>query len=192
MEAILVSVGVVAFAEIGDKTQLLAVLLAARFQKPLPVILGILAATILNHLIAATLGTLAADRLTPDVLRWILAVSFLAMGVWTLIPDRLDGEPKLFENFGAFGATLFSFFLVEIGDKTQIATLALAARFHSIVPVAFGTTLGMMIADAPAVYLGKIAATRLPLKPLRLIAAGIFLLLGLAAVFDLGSRFGLG
>jgi putative Ca2+/H+ antiporter (TMEM165/GDT1 family) len=111
------------------------------------------------------------------------------MGVWTLIPDRLDGEPRLFESYGAFGATLISFFLVEIGDKTQIATLALAARFHSIVPVAFGTTLGMMAADVPAVYLGKIAATRIPLKPLRFVAAAIFLLLGLAALLDFGSRF---
>ena len=136
MEALLVSVGVVALAEIGDKTQLLAILLAARFRARLSVVLGILAATVANHLLAATLGTLVGDWLTPDVLRAILVVSFLAMAAWTMMPDRLDGPPKLFDRFGAFGATAISFFLIEMGDKTQVATVALAARYHSIALVA--------------------------------------------------------
>jgi len=188
MEALFVSMGVVAFAELGDKTQLLAILLAARFRAPIPIIFGILLATIVNHTLAAALGTYIGAWLGEN-LWWILAASFLAMGIWTLLPDRLETEPKLFEKFGAFGATLISFFLIEMGDKTQLATMALAARFDSVVPVAMGTTLGMMIADVPAVYLGEIVANRIPLKLMRMVAAVIFILLALAAVLDWGRRF---
>ena len=188
LEALFVSTGVVAFAELGDKTQLLAIVLAARFRAPLAVILGILAATVVNHTLAAWIGTYIGEWLGEN-LSWILGVSFVAMGIWTLLPDKLDGEPKLTEKWGAFGATAVSFFMVEMGDKTQLATMALAARFDSIVTVAMGTTLGMMIADVPAVYLGEIAAKRLPLKLMRSIAAIIFLLLGLAALLDWGRRF---
>src|SRR5882672_8805143 len=175
METLLISAGAVAFAELGDKTQLLAIVLAARFRQPIPIILGILAATLVNHSLAALLGSLAGDFLSEDVLRGVLVVSFLAMAVWALLPDRLDTAPKMFNRFGAFGATAVSFFLIEMGDKTQLATMALAARYDSIVTVALGTTLGMMIADVPAVYLGEIAANRLPLKLMRTIAAIIFL-----------------
>ena len=188
MEALFVSMGVVAFAELGDKTQLLAILLAARFRAPIPIIFGILLATIVNHTLAAALGTYIGAWLGEN-LWWILAASFLAMGIWTLLPDRLETEPKLFEKFGAFGATLIAFFLVEMGDKTQLATMALAARFDSVIPVAMGTTLGMMIADVPAVYLGEIVANRIPLKLMRMVAAVIFILLALAAVLDWGRRF---
>lgn len=188
VEAFLVSAGVVAVAEIGDKTQLLAILLAARFRAPLPVILGILCATAANHTLAAVLGTYIGDWLGEN-LSGILAVSFLAMGLWTLLPDRLDGETRLYEKYGAFGATLISFFLIEMGDKTQLATMALAARFNSVAVVATGTTLGMLIADVPAVYLGDIAANRIPLRLVRTIAAVIFLLLAIAAGLDWGRRF---
>ena len=188
MEAFLISAGVVAFAELGDKTQLLAILLAARFRAPLPIVLGILGATALNHTLAALLGLYIGDWLGEN-LRWILAVSFLAMGIWTLIPDRLSSEPKLLDRFGPFAATLIAFFLIEIGDKTQLATIALAARFHSVFVVTAGTTLGMMIADVPAVYLGDVVATRIPVRMMRIVAAVIFLLLALAAVLDFGRRF---
>jgi putative Ca2+/H+ antiporter (TMEM165/GDT1 family) len=188
VEAFLVSTGVVALAELGDKTQLLAILLASRFRAPLPVIFGILGATALNHTLAAALGIYVGDWLGEN-LRWILAASFFAMGIWTLLPDRLSNEPKLFESWGAFAATLISFFLIEIGDKTQLATMALAARFHSVLVVAAGTTLGMMISDVPAVYLGDIVATKIPLRLMRSIAAAIFLVLALAAVLDFGRRF---
>ena len=188
MEALLVSAGVVALAEIGDKTQLLAILLAVRFRAPIPIILGILGATLVNHTLAAILGTYIGAWLGQN-LSGILAISFLAMGIWTLLPDKLDKEPKLFEKFGAFGATLISFFLIEMGDKTQLATMALAARFNDVVLVAMGTTLGMMIADVPAVYLGDIVANKIPLKLVRTIAAGSFILLGLVAALDWGRRF---
>jgi len=188
LETFLISTGVIAFAELGDKTQLLAILLATRFRAPVPIIFGILCATALNHSLAAVLGLYIGDWLGEN-LRWILAASFFAMGIWTLLPDRLSGEPQFLERFGAFVATLVSFFLIEIGDKTQLATMALAARFHSVLVVTAGTTLGMMIADVPAVYLGDIVATKIPLKLMRIIAAVIFLLLALAAVLDFGRRF---
>jgi putative Ca2+/H+ antiporter (TMEM165/GDT1 family) len=188
MEAFLVSAGVVAMAELGDKTQLLAMLLAVRFRKPMSIILGILAATLTNHALAAVVGNFVGDWLGEN-LNWILAVSFAAMAVWSLLPDRLAGEPKLIGRFGAFGATLVSFFLIEMGDKTQLATMALAARFHAIVPVTAGTTLGMMIADVPVVYLGEIISQRIPLKWVRRAAAAIFLILALAAILDYVRRF---
>jgi len=189
METFFVSAAAIAFAELGDKTQLLAIVLAARFREPLPIILGILAATGANHLLAAFFGNLAGDWLSPAVLRWILAGSFIAMALWTLLPDKLTGEPKSFDRFGAFGATAISFFLIEMGDKTQIATMALAARFHSVLLVAMGTTVGMMVADVPAVYLGNAAAQKLPLKLMRIVAALIFLALGIAAILDFAFRF---
>lgn len=187
MEAFLVSTGVVAIAEIGDKTQLLALMLAARYRAPLPIILGILAATVCNHLLAAWLGALVAGWLGPDVMRWVLGISFLAMAGWALIPDKADEEPKMLAKAGAFVATLVSFFLIEIGDKTQIATVALAARFQDIWLVAAGTTTGMMLADVPAVFAGQLAGQKLPLKLIRIIAAGLFAVLGIAALANLGT-----
>jgi putative Ca2+/H+ antiporter (TMEM165/GDT1 family) len=175
METILVSTLVVATAEFGDKTQLLAMLLAVRFRAPLPVILGIFGATLFNHALAAIFGWYAGNLLSGDALRWILAVSFAAMAVWALRTDRLDKPPALFDRFGAFAATLVAFFIIEMGDKTQIATIALAAHYENVAIVTIGTTLGMMIANIPAVYLGEIAARRLPLNWLRRIAAAISL-----------------
>ena len=189
LDSLLVSTGVVALAEIGDKTQLLAILLAARFRAPLAIVSGIFAATVANHTLAAFAGDVASDFFTPETLRWILVVSFLAMAVWTLIPDQLEGEPKTFDRFGAFGATLISFFLVEMGDKTQVATVALAARYHTVFLVAAGTTAGMLIADVPAVYLGEFAAKRVPIRWMRFLAAAIFAALALAAILDWGRRF---
>ena len=167
METILVSTLVVATAEFGDKTQLLAILLAARFRAPVPILLGILGATLFNHALAAFFGWYASDILSGDVLRWILVVSFFAMAVWTLQTDRLDKPPAMFDRYGAFLATLIAFFVVEIGDKTQVATIALAAHYQSVVVVTIGTTLGMMIANIPAVYLGEMAARKLPLVSLQ-------------------------
>lgn len=182
MEAVLVSLAVVAAAEIGDKTQILALLLAARFRKPLPVVAGILVATLLNHGIAAGIGVAVADWLGPERLRWIVGVSFIGMAAWTLVPDKMDDEPRMWERAGAFVATLVSFFLVEIGDKTQIATIALGARFGDVLAVTTGTTLGMLIADVPAVFIGGAMAGRLPLGLIRGIAAALFAVLGVIAL----------
>lgn len=179
MEALLVSTGIVAIAEIGDKTQLLALLLAARYRKPVPILFGILFATIANHALAAWAGALAADWLGPDLMRWILGLMFLAMAGWCLIPDKADDAPKALSQAGAFLATLVAFFLLEIGDKTQLATVALAARFKALVLVTMGTTLGMMLANAPAVLFGDIIARKAPLKLIRSIAAASFGILGL-------------
>ncbi|MBM3582756.1 MAG: TMEM165/GDT1 family protein [Alphaproteobacteria bacterium] len=182
MESFLVSTAVVAVAEIGDKTQLLALVLGARFRRPLPIMAGILLATLANHALAAWAGVFAAAWLAPDVLRWALGLSFLAMAVWALIPDKADADPRMAGAAGAFAATLISFFLVEIGDKTQIATVALAARFDAIAVVTLGTTLGMMIANAPAVALGDVAVKKVPFGVARAIAAAIFGALGIAAL----------
>ena len=183
LEALLVSTGVVAIAEIGDKTQLLALVLAARFRKPVPIILGILVATLANHALAGALGAWIIGLLGPSVMRWVLGVSFLAMAAWALVPDKLEeeGERKT-DRYGAFLATLVAFFLVEIGDKTQVATVALAARYDLLAVVVAGTTLGMMIANVPAVLLGEVAATKIPLKLVRGIAAAIFAALGIAVL----------
>jgi Ca2+/H+ antiporter, TMEM165/GDT1 family len=189
METILVSTAVVAAAEFGDKTQLLAILLAARFRAPVPIILGILVATLFNHALAAFFGWYASDLLSGDTLRWVLAISFLAMAIWTLQTDRLDKPPAMFDRFGAFLATLIAFFILEIGDKTQVATIALAAHYQSVVVVTIGTTLGMMIANVPAVYLGEMAARKFPLTWMRRIAAAILLLMAIAAAFDVGQVF---
>src|SRR5262245_37387448 len=178
MEPLFVSTGVVAVAEIGDKTQLLALILAARYRKPLPIILGMLVATVTNHGLAAWLGTLAASWLNPDVMRWILGVGFLAMAAWCLIPDKAEDAPKALGKAGAFTATLVAFFLMEIGDKTQIATVALAARFHDLVLVTTGTTLGMMLVNVPAVLCGEGIARVAPMKLIHTLAAASFAVLG--------------
>ena len=182
MEPFLVSTAVVALAEIGDKTQLLALVLAARYRRPVPVILGILIATIVNHGLAGALGQVVIQFVGPDRLRWILAASFIAMAGWTLIPDKLEGEESRFSRMGAFSATLISFFLVEMGDKTQIATVALAARYGEFIQVVMGTTLGMMLANVPAVLIGQAAATRLPMRAIHVVAAMIFFALGVAMI----------
>ncbi len=187
MEAFLVSTGVVAIAEIGDKTQLLALLLAARYRQPWPIILGILAATLANHALAAWLGTLVAAWLGGEWLRWIVGVAFIAMAAWALIPDKGGDAPRAMDKAGAFLATLVAFFLVEIGDKTQIATVALAARFHDLVAVTAGTTLGMMLANVPAVLFGDAIARKAPLRLIRLVAAAIFATLGVLALLDIGT-----
>jgi putative Ca2+/H+ antiporter (TMEM165/GDT1 family) len=179
MEAFLTSTAVVALAEIGDKTQLLAILLATRFQRPLPIIAGIFFATIANHFLAALLGSQVASLLEGQWFRYAIATSFVAMGLWTLIPDKIDDLEDRPSRFGAFVATMIAFFLVEMGDKTQIATVALGARFHDIIPVTIGTTLGMMIANVPAVYLGHELLARVPLKIVRSIAAALFIAIGL-------------
>jgi putative Ca2+/H+ antiporter (TMEM165/GDT1 family) len=183
-EAMMVSTGVVTLAEMGDKTQLLAFLLAARFKKPIPIILGILIATLLNHGLAGALGTWITSILSPELLRWLLGLSFLGMAFWILIPDKIDDtdQPNI-ARYGVFITTLVTFFLAEIGDKTQIATVALAANYSAPIPVVIGTTLGMMLADVPAVFLGSSFAKRLPLRLIHLIAAGIFAVLGLLVLF---------
>jgi putative Ca2+/H+ antiporter (TMEM165/GDT1 family) len=178
MEALLVSTGVVALAEIGDKTQLLALILAARYRKPLPIAFGILIATLVNHGLAAWLGALAANWMGADVVRWILGLGFLAMAGWCLVPDKAEDGPQAVAKAGAFLATLIAFFLVEIGDKTQIATVALAARFDGILMVTVGTTLGMMLVNVPAVLCGDGIARLVPLKPIRMVAAVLFAILG--------------
>ena len=186
LEAFLVSLGIVALAEIGDKTQLLALVLAARYRRPVPVILGILVATLANHALAAWLGAGIAGALGPDALRWILGLSFLAMAVWTLVPDKPEKERPQGARLGAFAATLLAFFLLEMGDKTQIATVALAARYASIAAVVAGTTLGMMLADVPAVFFGERILRRVPAKTVRRVAAASFALLGALALIGAG------
>jgi putative Ca2+/H+ antiporter (TMEM165/GDT1 family) len=179
MEAFLTSTAVVALAEIGDKTQLLAIVLAARFKQPMAIIAGIFVATIANHFLAALIGSQAASLLDGPGFRLIIAASFIAMAAWTLIPDKLDDEPQPKPaRFGAFVATTIAFFLVEMGDKTQIATVALGARFHDVVAVTMGTTLGMMLANVPAVLLGNELLKRVPLNIVRWVAAGLFLVIG--------------
>ena len=183
MEAFFVSAAVVAVAEIGDKTQLLALMLAARYRKPVPIILGILLATLANHALAAWVGAEVAAWVGADTMRWILGTVFILMAGWCLIPDKADDGPQAARQAGAFLATLVAFFIVEIGDKTQIATVALAARFNSLVLVTAGTTIGMLLANAPVVLFGDAIAKRLPLKIVRAVAALLFLALGLAAFF---------
>ncbi|MBY0241263.1 MAG: TMEM165/GDT1 family protein [Burkholderiaceae bacterium] len=188
MEAFLISTGIVALAEIGDKTQLLAFCLAAQFRRPVPIVLGIFVATIVNHAFAGALGSLITGWLGPDVLRWVLGISFIAMAGWMLIPDTIDEDDQPAARYGVFVATVIAFFLAEMGDKTQIATVALAARFDSLVAVVAGTTFGMMLANVPAVYLGKGVADRIPLKLVHGIAALIFALLGVATLLGAGDR----
>ncbi len=177
-----ISVAIVAVAEIGDKTQLLALMLAARYRKPLPIILGILCATLANHALAAWIGAEVAAWVGPETMRWVLGVTFIVMAGWCLIPDKADGGPQTARRAGAFLATLVAFFIVEIGDKTQIATVALAARFQSLIAVTAGTTFGMLLANAPVVLFGDAIAKRLPLRIVRIVAALLFVALGLAAI----------
>ena len=191
MESLLVSTGVVALAEIGDKTQLLAFILAARFKKPVPIILGILAATVVNHGLAGALGAWITAVVSAEMMRWALGLSFLGMALWTLIPDKIeDEETQIAQRFGVFGATLITFFLAEMGDKTQIATVALAAHYAAPVMVVIGTTLGMLIADVPAVFVGDKLAAKIPMKLVHSIAAAIFAALGAATLLGAGSRLG--
>ncbi|MFN3609982.1 MAG: TMEM165/GDT1 family protein [Hyphomonas sp.] len=179
MEALFTSTAVVALAEIGDKTQLLAIVLATRFKRPMPIILGILVATLANHFLAALVGAQAASFLEGDWFRYLIAASFIAMAAWTLIPDKLDEVEDKPARFGAFVTTVIAFFLVEMGDKTQLATVALGARFNDLIMVTLGTTLGMMIANVPAVLLGQELIRRVPLKVVRIVAALLFLVIGL-------------
>jgi putative Ca2+/H+ antiporter (TMEM165/GDT1 family) len=181
MEALLVSTGLVALAEIGDKTMLLAIVLAARWRKPWPIIAGILVATLLNHALASSVGVLAARYLDGPWMRYVIGIAFLAFAAWALIPDRFEDDeaPKNITGGSVFLATAIAFFLVEMGDKTQVATVALAAQFQSIALVATGTTLGMMIANMPAVFLGEAMARRVPLRYVRWAAAALFAVAGI-------------
>lgn len=191
MNAFLVSTGIVGLAEIGDKTQLLAFLLAARFRRPLAIVLGILVATLANHALAGAIGAWLTSVIPSATLRWILGLSFIGMAAWTLIPDRLGETTTEHSQAGAFGTTLVAFFLTEMGDKTQIATVALAAQYHAFVSVVGGTTLGMMLANVPAVVLGDRIAHRMPVRLVHGIAAAIFASLGVATLAGAGARFGL-
>jgi putative Ca2+/H+ antiporter (TMEM165/GDT1 family) len=191
MESLFVSTGVVALAEIGDKTQLLAFILAARFKKPVPIILGILLATIINHGLAGALGAWITANVSPEILRWVLGLSFIGMAIWTMIPDKIEEEEtQIAQKFGVFGATLVTFFLAEMGDKTQIATVAMAAHYAAPLMVVIGTTLGMLIADVPAVFVGDKLANKIPMKLVHAIAAAIFAALGVATLLGAGSSLG--
>jgi Ca2+/H+ antiporter, TMEM165/GDT1 family len=188
MEAFLVSTGIVALAEMGDKTQLLALVLAARFRKPWPIVLGILVATVANHALAGALGAWVTTVLGPDVLRWVLGISFLAMAAWMLIPDKLDEDDEggKAPRLGVFGTTVFAFFLAEMGDKTQIATVMLAAQYQAWGWVVAGTTLGMMLANAPVVWFGDRITRLVPIRIVHLVSAGVFAVLGVLALFGWG------
>lgn len=184
MEAFFISIGVVALAEIGDKTQLLALILATRFKEPLPIILGILMATLINHSLAGALGLWITTEIAPQTLRWILGFLFLVMAIWTLIPDQLE-ESRSFtgQKLGVFAATFIAFFLAEMGDKTQIATIGLTAHYGSPLMIIVGTTIGMLVVDLPVVLIGKQCAARLPMKPIRIVAAGVFAVIGLVILW---------
>lgn len=189
MEALGTSIAAVALAEIGDKTQLLAIVLAARFRQPLPIAAGILFATLANHLAASWAGAAAASLLDGKWFRYLIALSFVAMAGWTLIPDKLDGDegtPRRSRS-GPFLTTLIAFFLVEMGDKTQVATIALGARYHDVIAVTLGTTIGMMIANVPAVYAGQALIERIPLRAVRIVAALLFLILGMWLLYRIAT-----
>ncbi len=188
MEAFLISTGVVALGEIGDKTQLLAIVLAATFRRPWPIVAGILVATLANHAAAGAVGGWVAAMLGPQVLRWVIGLSFLAMAVWMLVPDKIDDdEAGSARRFGVFGTTVVAFFLAEMGDKTQIATVALAARYTDVVQVVLGTTLGMMLANVPAVFLGDKIAQKVSMRLVHGIAAALFAVLGVLTLLDIGQ-----
>jgi len=189
LEAFLVSTGIVALGEMGDKTQLLALLLAAKFRRPVPIVLGILVATLVNHALAGAVGDWIARALGPDVLRWVIGGSFIAMAVWMLIPDKIDEAEGGHQRFGVFGTTVIAFFLAEMGDKTQIATVALAARYTDLVAVVAGTTLGMMIANVPAVFLGDKIAKKVSMTLVHAVAALIFAVLGVLTLLNVGHLF---
>lgn len=190
MEAFLISTGIVALAEIGDKTQLLAFILAAKFRKPVPIIAGILVATIANHAFAGALGAWISSVVVPETMRWILGISFIGMAIWTLMPDKLDEDEARLARLGVFGTTCVAFFLAEMGDKTQVATIALAAQYQSVYAVVVGTTLGMMIANVPAVLLGDRIAQRMPVRLVHAMAAALFAVLGVAILAGAGERLG--
>jgi putative Ca2+/H+ antiporter (TMEM165/GDT1 family) len=190
LEAFLISTGIVALAEIGDKTQLLSFILAAKFRKPWPICVGILVATLFNHALAGVVGAWITSILGPETLRWILGISFIAMAGWMLIPDKFDENDAKFLKAGVFVTTLIAFFLAEMGDKTQIATVALAAQYQTVLPVVLGTTLGMMIANVPAVILGDRIADRMPVTIVHRVAAAIFLILGIATLLGAGESLG--
>jgi putative Ca2+/H+ antiporter (TMEM165/GDT1 family) len=192
MEAFLVSTAVVALGEIGDKTQLLALILAARFQRPLPIIAGIFAATMANHTLAGWVGNLLQGVIPVEYLRWLVALSFFAVALWALKPDTLDDgdQPPPASRWGVFGVTLVAFFLAEMGDKTQVATVVLAARYASLAAVVVGTTLGMLIANVPVVLIGKAASTRIPFKAVRVVAAALFAAMGIYVVVAGGAPAG--
>ncbi len=190
MEAFFISTGIVALAEIGDKTQLLAFILAAKFKRPLPIIFGILVATIANHAFAGALGAWITTVLGPETLRWVLGVSFIVMAGWTLIPDKFDENEAKLTRAGVFVTTLVAFFLAEMGDKTQVATIALAAQYHAFFSVVAGTTLGMMIANVPAVLVGDKLAHKLPVRLVHGVAAAIFAVLGVATLLGAGKSLG--
>jgi putative Ca2+/H+ antiporter (TMEM165/GDT1 family) len=186
VEAFLTSTLVVALAEIGDKTQLLSLILAARYRKPLPIAAGILVATIANHFLAGALGAWIRTVMPPEFMRWAVGGSMLAIAAWTLIPDRFDGEVRQSTRAGLFVLTCVVFFIAEMGDKTQIATIVLAAQFQPLYAVVIGTTVGMMLANVPVVYLGKSFSHRIPFGTVRRIAAGLFALIGIATLFGAG------
>jgi Ca2+/H+ antiporter, TMEM165/GDT1 family len=193
MDAFLISTGIVALAEIGDKTQLLAFLLAAKFRKPWPIVAGILVATLANHAGAGALGAWIMASVGPQVMRWVLGAGFIAMAAWTLIPDKFDENDAATANrsrYGVFGTTVIAFFLAEMGDKTQIATIALAAQFNALFAVVAGTTFGMMIANVPAVFLGSKIANRIPVRLVHGIAAFIFAALGVITLLGAGAKLG--
>ena len=184
MEAFFVSTSIVALAEMGDKTQLLALVLAARFRKPWPIVWGIFVATVFNHALAGAAGAWITTLIGPQMMRWVLGVSFIAMAVWMLIPDKLeDGDTGEGPRWGVFGTTVVAFFLAEMGDKTQIATVMLAAQYSGWLWVVAGTTLGMMLANAPVVWLGERITRRIPLRTVHVVSAGIFLVLGILALW---------
>jgi putative Ca2+/H+ antiporter (TMEM165/GDT1 family) len=191
LSALFVSTGVIALAEIGDKTQLLAFLLATRFKKPIPIIMGITLATLINHGLAGVAGGWITAHVSQSTLRWVLGAAFIAMAVWTLIPDTIEQkETHLATKLGVFGTTFVTFFLAEMGDKTQIATVAMAAHYAEVLMVVAGTTLGMLIADVPAVFAGDKLATKIPMKWVHRIAATLFALMGVATLLGVGSNFG--
>ncbi|ENO94500.1 hypothetical protein C662_03100 [Thauera sp. 28] len=190
MEAFLISTGIVALAEIGDKTQLLAFILAAKFRKPVPIVFGIFVATLANHGFAGAVGTWITTLMGPETLRWMLGISFIAMAGWTLIPDKFDEDEAKLVRLGVFTTTLIAFFLAEMGDKTQIATVALAAQYQNLIAVVAGTTLGMMVANVPAVIMGDKIADKMPVKLVHRIAAAIFAFLGVATLLGAGAGLG--
>ena len=190
MDAFLLSTGIVALAEMGDKTQLLSLVLAARFRRPWPILWGILAATLLNHALAGAAGAWVMATVGPNVMRWVLGLSFIAMAGWMLIPDKLDDDDAMPQRqFGVFATTTWAFFLAEMGDKTQIATVALGAQYAPLVAVVAGTTLGMMLANAPVVFFGDALTRRVPIKAVHVLAALIFAVLGVLALLGVGSSF---
>ncbi|MEE1672519.1 TMEM165/GDT1 family protein [Agarivorans aestuarii] len=182
MEALFTSITAVAIAEIGDKTQLLALLLACKFRKPLPIIAGIIIATLLNHAAAAWFGSLVQQWLSPEVLRWLIGISFIAMALWVLVPDKLDEEDSKLLKYGPFLASLILFFIAEIGDKTQVATVILAAKYDSMFMVITGTTIGMCLANVPVVVLGKLGVEKLPMTLIHRVTAVLFFALGISTL----------